>query len=107
MNICSAPTCWLLRCSRKPANGSVYLPPGKWIDYQTGNIFDGARWHDITAGDIPIVLLVKDNSVLPHVKPAQSTSEIDWNDIELRVFSTNDAPVTGRFALPNRRSANN
>jgi alpha-D-xyloside xylohydrolase len=81
---------------------SVYLPPGKWIDYQTGNVFDGARWHDITAGDIPIVLLVKDNSVLPHVKPAQSTSEIDWNNIELRVFSTNESPVAGRFALPNQ-----
>jgi alpha-D-xyloside xylohydrolase len=81
---------------------SVYLPPGKWIDYQTGNVFDGARWHDITAGDVPIILLVKDNSVLPHVKPAQSTSEIDWNNIELRVFSTNDSPVSGSFALPYR-----
>ena len=79
----------------------VYLPPGKWIDYQTGNVFDGARWHDITAGEVPIILLVKDNSVLPHVKPAQSTSQIDWNDIELRVFSTNNAPVNGSFALPN------
>jgi alpha-D-xyloside xylohydrolase len=78
----------------------VYLPPGAWIDYQTGKVYQGARWHEIAAGEVPIVLLVKNNSVLPHVKTAQSTSEIDWNNIELRVFSTENAPVSASFALP-------
>lgn len=78
----------------------VYLPPGAWFDYQTGKVYQGEKWHEITAGEIPIVLLVKDHSVLPHVKPAQNTSEIDWKTIELRVFSTDNASVSGRFALP-------
>jgi alpha-D-xyloside xylohydrolase len=78
----------------------VYLPPGKWIDYQTGKVFNGANWYDIAAGQVPIVLLVKDNSVLPHVKTAQNTSEIDWSNVELRVFSTGNAAVAGLFALP-------
>ncbi|HEY0458094.1 MAG TPA: TIM-barrel domain-containing protein [Pyrinomonadaceae bacterium] len=82
------------------ASRKVYLPPGAWIDYQTGRVYEGARWHEITAGEIPVVLLVKNNSVVPLVKPAQSTSEIDWNTVELRVYSTENAPVTTRFALP-------
>ena len=78
----------------------VYLPPGACIDYQTGKVYQGARWHEIEAGEIPVILLVKDHSVLPRVKPAQSTSEIDWNNVELRVFSTDGAPVSQKFALP-------
>jgi alpha-D-xyloside xylohydrolase len=78
----------------------VYLPPGSWIDYQTGKVYRGAEWHQITAGKIPVVLLVKDHSVLPHIAVAQSTSQMNWNDIELRVFSTNNSAVAGFFALP-------
>lgn len=78
----------------------VYLPPGSWIDYQTGQVYRGAQWRQITAGPIPVVLLVKDHSVIPHIRVAQSTSEMDWNNVELRVFSTDNSPVTGLFSLP-------
>ena len=79
----------------------IYLPPGNWFDYQTGKIYEGSRWENIAAGEIPIILLVKDHTVLPFVKPAQNTAEIDWNDIELKVFSTEKENVSGIFALPN------
>jgi len=79
----------------------VYLPPGEWIDYQTGKVFPGEQWHEIKAGAIPVVLLVKNHSVLPHIRVAQSTKDMDWSDVELRVFSTDNAPVTASFALPN------
>ena len=79
----------------------VYLPGGKWFDYQTGKIYEGGKWHEIAAGEIPVILLVKDHTVLPFVKPAQNTSEIDWNDVELKVFSTDNSPVSTQFALPN------
>jgi alpha-D-xyloside xylohydrolase len=78
----------------------VYLPPGSWIDYQTGKVFRGPEWHKISAGKIPVVLLVKDHSVVPHIAVAQSTSQMNWNDIELRVFSTDSSNVAGLFALP-------
>lgn len=78
----------------------VYLPPGAWIDYQTGKVYRGGEWHQITAGQIPVVLLVKDHAVIPQARVAQSTSEIDWNDIELRVFSTDGAAASGLFSLP-------
>ncbi|HEX5833598.1 MAG TPA: hypothetical protein VFY34_07085, partial [Pyrinomonadaceae bacterium] len=71
-----------------------------WIDYQSGRVYAGANWHEIPAGQIPVVLLVKDHSVLPHVKVAQSTKDIDWNNVELRVFSTDNAAVNGLFTRP-------
>ena len=78
----------------------VYLPPGSWIDYQTGKVYRGAEWRTISSGQIPVVLLVKDHSVVPHIAVAQSTSQMNWNDIELRVFSTDISAATGLFALP-------
>ena len=83
------------------AGRNVYLPPGKWIDYQTGKAYVGGQWRHIDAGAIPIVLLVKDHSVIPHIGLAQSTADMDWNNIELRVFSTDQSPAAGLFALPN------
>ena len=82
---------------------TVYVPPGIWIDYQTGKSYAGARWHDIRAGTIPIVLLVKNNSVIPHIAVAQHTAAMNWNEIELRVYTSpaaNRDPATGLFALP-------
>jgi alpha-D-xyloside xylohydrolase len=78
----------------------VYLPPGSWVDYQTGQVYRGAEWHRIAPGQIPVVLLVKDHSVIPHIAVAQSTSRMSWGEVELRVFSTDTSPVAGLFALP-------
>lgn len=77
----------------------VYLPPGNWVDYQTGRTYPGARWHAITAGAIPIVLLVRDGSVIPHAALAQSTSAIDWTRLELRVYGAGGAG-SASVALP-------
>jgi alpha-D-xyloside xylohydrolase len=85
------------------ANGDrrkVYVPPGAWIDYQSGRVYEGAGWHEIPLGQIPVVLLVKNHSVLPHIKVAQSTKDMDWNNVELRVFSTDNTPATGLFTKP-------
>ena len=79
---------------------NVYLPPGSWVDYQTGKAYRGGGWHRIVAGQIPVILLAKDNSVIPHLKVAQSTSEMDWNDVELRVFSTDNSQASGLFSVP-------
>jgi alpha-D-xyloside xylohydrolase len=78
----------------------VYLPPGPWIDYQTGAKYEGARWHTIKAGPIPIVLLVRGGALIPHATVAQHTGAIDWSKIELRVYGASSAGATGLFALP-------
>ena len=79
---------------------NVYLPPGTWVDYQTGRVYRGAAWHRIAAGRVPVVLLVRDHAVIPHVTVAQSTAQIDWGNVELRVFSTDAAAAAGLFSLP-------
>ncbi|MGS2739580.1 TIM-barrel domain-containing protein [Sinomicrobium sp. M5D2P17] len=76
----------------------VYLPPGKWIDYQTRKAYEGG-WHRMEAGDIPIVVLVKDGTVLPHIALAQSTKHMDWNKLDLKVYSTKDS-AEGKVYLP-------
>ncbi len=78
----------------------VYVPPGAWTDYQTGRVYAGARWHDIAAGQIPIVLLVRDHTVIPHVAVAQNTAAIDWRTMELRTFSSDGAPAEGSVTTP-------
>jgi alpha-D-xyloside xylohydrolase len=76
----------------------VYLPPGAWTDYQSGRRYEGARWHEIAAGPIPVVLLVRDHAAIPHAAVAQHTGAIDWRNLELRVFG--DGAATGVVALP-------
>jgi alpha-D-xyloside xylohydrolase len=78
---------------------NVYLPPGQWIDYQTRETYSGG-WHNIQAGDLPIVVLVRDGSVIPHIKLAQSTSEMDWSELELIVYSSDSRNVSGIVCLP-------
>lgn len=81
------------------AERDVYLPPGQWIDYQTGMIYDGG-WHRIRAGEIQVILLVRDGAVLPHAGLAQSTGEIDWSQLELVVFSKSKNQARGKICLP-------
>ena len=61
---------------------NVYLPAGNWIDYQTGIRYGGEKWHAITSGEIPCVILVKSGSEIAHIALAQSTGEMDWNTVE-------------------------
>jgi alpha-D-xyloside xylohydrolase len=78
----------------------VYLPPGMWIDYQSGRAYEGEKWYEIRLGEIPVVLLVRNHTVLPHIKVAQSTNEMDWSNVELRVFSTDKTLAAGLFTKP-------
>lgn len=69
----------------KPERG-VYLPEGEWIDFQTEQAYDGARWHTIPAGHIPIVLLVKAGSIIPQAPDVEHTGQIDWNQVIFRAY---------------------
>ena len=63
----------------------VYLPKGKWIDYQTGKVYDGG-YQTIEAGKIPCIILIKDGSVIPHAPLAQRTDQINWSAIYNKVY---------------------
>jgi alpha-D-xyloside xylohydrolase len=77
----------------------VYLPPEKWIDYQTGKIYTGG-WHKIEAGKIPVIVLVNEGSVIPHIALAQSTAQMDWSTLNLIIYSTDSKKASGLLCLP-------
>ena len=77
----------------------VYLPPGTWIDYQTGKSYQGG-WHQIESGELPIVMLVRDGAAIPHIALAQSTLKMDWSKLELVVFAKDATKAGGLLCLP-------
>jgi alpha-D-xyloside xylohydrolase len=79
----------------------VYLPPGEWIDYQTGQTYTGEMWHQIDEGEIPIVLMVRSGAVVAHAALVQHTDDIDWHQLSLHVFTTDhETTVSGFVAIP-------
>jgi alpha-D-xyloside xylohydrolase len=83
---------------------NVYLPPGTWIDYQSGKDYSGG-WNKIEAGEIPEIISVRDGTVLPHIALAQSTAQMDWSKIELRVFAKDATTAKGLIFLPGETEA--
>jgi alpha-D-xyloside xylohydrolase len=77
----------------------VYLPPGTWIDYQTGKSYAGG-WQHIETARLPIVILVRDGAVIPQIKLAQSTMQMDWSKLDLVVFAKDAASARGLVCLP-------
>ncbi|WP_221392190.1 alpha-xylosidase [Dyadobacter sp. NIV53] len=78
---------------------SVYLPKGQWIDYQTRKVYEGG-WHEIASGELEVIMLVREGAVLPQVKVAQSTGEIDWKNIELVSFAFKSDKASVQVCLP-------
>ena len=77
----------------------VYLPKGKWIDYQTGKVYEGG-YQTIEAGKIPAIILVRDGSLIPHAPLAQRTDQINWNKIELKAYKADAPKGTGLLFKP-------
>ena len=82
------------------ASRNVYLPPGLWTDYQSGEIYEGAKWHHVRAGDVPVVMLVRDGAAIPHAKLAQNTDQMDWNEIVLAVYGAGSSTADAAFCVP-------
>lgn len=79
---------------------NVYLPEGQWIDYQTHKAYEGGRWFEIGAEGIPAVILVRDGSIIPHIKLAQCTGWMKWDEIELIVYRVQAVKARGLVYTP-------
>jgi len=77
----------------------VYLPGGKWIDYQSGKTYDKG-WNNIPAGHIPAVILVRDGAIIPHIPLAQCTDQMDWSKLTLHVYVADKENADGLVCLP-------
>lgn len=79
---------------------NVYLPgKDKWIDYQTGKVYNPG-WTNVKCGKLPIIMMVKDGTALPHVPVAQSTADIDWNKITWKKYLADKKTATGLLFRP-------
>ena len=107
------PTCWLIEdeymfgedmlvapLMEETSSRTVYLPPGRWVDYQSAATYEGAQWHSIEAGEVPAVVLVRHGGVIPRIELAQSTSQMDWSELELAVFGADVPTAECRVCLP-------
>ena len=92
---------------------TVYLPKGKWIDYQTGKVYEGGfqtiavptKIADVqeqgnVSLPLPCVILVKDGSLIPQVPVAQSTDRIDWSKLTWKPFRVEAAECVGYLYRP-------
>ncbi|MBC8081778.1 MAG: alpha-xylosidase [Hymenobacter sp.] len=79
---------------------NVYLPAGKWIDYQSGQVYAGGGWHSLKPGPVAAVVLVRDGAVIPHIKLAQSTAQMDWRNLSLVAYSADSSLLKGYVCLP-------
>jgi len=77
----------------------VYLPGGKWIDYQSGKVYDKG-WNNVPTGHIPAVILVREGAIIPHIDLAQSTDKMDWSKITLKVYTAGKSMAKGYICLP-------
>ena len=97
---------------------TVYLPKGKWIDYQSGKIYEGgyqeisiptaqevkayaeASGSATVSQPLPCIILVKDGSLIPQVPVAQSTDKINWSKLSWRPFKADAAECVGYLYQP-------
>lgn len=77
----------------------VYLPAGKWVDYQSAVVYEGERWHTITCGELPGILLVRWGALIPHIARAQSTAFMDWSNIEWIAYTDGQVPAKGAYYI--------
>ena len=78
---------------------TVYLPRGKWIDYQSGAVYEGG-FQQLEAGPIPAIILVRDGSIIPHAPLAQRTDQIEWDRIEMRQYKAEASVCKGLLFKP-------
>lgn len=73
----------------------IYLPEGLWIDFWSGETFEGGRsiFRDTPLEEVP--LYVRAGSVLPVGPSVQYACEKDWNDLCVRIYPGAD----GEFVL--------
>ncbi|HWJ29666.1 MAG TPA: TIM-barrel domain-containing protein, partial [Flavisolibacter sp.] len=75
----------------------VYLPEGKWVDYQTTVVYEGGRWHKMASSVLPGIVLARWGAMIPHIALAQSTAFMDWSKIEWVAYSDGQVPAKGNY----------
>jgi alpha-D-xyloside xylohydrolase len=78
---------------------AVYLPPGEWVDLETGQCYPGGGHHTMTAGSLGAIVLGRGGRVLPMSDSAAHTGAIDFGKLELLVLG-HQAAAHGMYCSP-------
>lgn len=82
----------------------VYLPPGSWVDLQSGERHVGPAFRRLRAGEIPAVILGRGGRALPTVAPGPHTGALDFGAIELWALGE-PGGMTGLHCAPESNQA--
>lgn len=68
----------------------VYLPPGEWVDLESGATHRGPGWVKLAAGSLRAIVLGRGGAILPTVEPRQHTDDLDFDDVELLMLGASE-----------------
>lgn len=74
---------------------TVYLPEdGKWLDFWTGEAFEGGQSVERTVELRTLPLYVKAGSILPMARKRMHADVADWDTLQLRIYPGADGAFT-------------
>ena len=73
----------------------VWLPPGTWYRFDTGEALVGPRWVRISADLATILLFARAGAIVPTARPALHLADVPHDWLDIRVFPGGD----GAFRL--------
>ncbi len=65
---------------------TVYLPEGKWYDYDYDYVYEGGKEYEVYAPQNRIPVFVKAGGIIPMSKDISNTRELDFGKIEATVY---------------------
>jgi alpha-glucosidase len=68
------------------ASADVWVPPGTWFDYQSGESFTGPRWVRLVGDLNRVPLLAKEGTILPLAPLALNTAAAPADELIIEVF---------------------
>ena len=72
---------------------SIWLPPGEWIDFWTGEHYPGKRTVEFPSDTMKLPLFVKNHSILPLAIPTLHTNDPASFGLEIRVYGDGALPA--------------
>jgi alpha-glucosidase len=75
-------------------NRSVYFPPGRWFDWDTGVEYAGGRSWVVAAPQNRIPVAVRAGAIIPMAPDMKNTSEKPWDPLTLEVYPSGNSGFT-------------
>jgi alpha-glucosidase len=75
-------------------NRTVYFPPGRWFDWDTGVEYAGGRSWVVAAPQNRIPVAIRAGAIIPMAPNMKNTSEKPWDPLTLEIFPSGQSSFT-------------